>query len=316
MHRGCFPARMLCADGSRARLLDCTVNIGPHASVSHPFCRCRVPRWSNSAGTVAMSSWSPAMPTSTTPASAWRWSGRLLEAQGFRVGIIAQPDWHERRAVPRAGPAEPLLRHHRRQHGFDGQPLHLRPSHPQRRCLHAGRSAGRRPDRAVIVYAQRCREAYPETCRSCIGGIEASLRRIAHYDYWSDKVRRSVLLDAKADLLLYGNAERQLVELAHRWRGASRSSDHRPARHRLSAPAWPPAPGWIEIDSSPSGCAGAHRAAMDDPYAMTPVRQRPWPASQKAQPPATARRSIRFEPGKRRRSTAPHRDPPAGLSSR
>ncbi len=79
----------------------------------------------------------------------------------------------------------------------------------------AGGEGGKRPDRAVIVYSQRCREAFPDV-PIIIGGIEASLRRIAHYDYWSDKIRRSILLDAKADLLLYGNAERALVEVAHR----------------------------------------------------------------------------------------------------
>src|SRR5439155_6588242 len=75
--------------------------------------------------------------------------------------------------------------------------------------------AGLRPDRAVIAYAQRCRQAHPDV-PLVIGGIEASLRRIAHYDYWSDKVRRSVLVDARADILVYGNAERAIVEIAHR----------------------------------------------------------------------------------------------------
>ena len=79
----------------------------------------------------------------------------------------------------------------------------------------AGGEGGKRPDRSTIVYAQRCREAYADAAL-VIGGIEASLRRIAHYDYWSDKVRRSILMDAKADLLIYGNAERALVEVAHR----------------------------------------------------------------------------------------------------
>ncbi len=74
---------------------------------------------------------------------------------------------------------------------------------------------GKRPDRATLVYSQRCREAYKEV-PIVLGGIEASLRRVAHYDYWSDKVRRSVLFDAKADILLFGNAERALVEVAHR----------------------------------------------------------------------------------------------------
>jgi uncharacterized radical SAM protein YgiQ len=79
----------------------------------------------------------------------------------------------------------------------------------------ANGAAGKRPDRAVNVYSHRCREAYKDV-PIIIGGIEASLRRIAHYDYWSDKVRKSVLLDSKADLLVYGNAERQIVEIAHR----------------------------------------------------------------------------------------------------
>ena len=78
-----------------------------------------------------------------------------------------------------------------------------------------GGVGGRRPDRSVIVYAQRAREAYRDV-PIVIGGIEASLRRIAHFDYWSEKVRRSVLLDAKADLLVYGNGERQIFEIARR----------------------------------------------------------------------------------------------------
>src|SRR5207302_920545 len=76
-----------------------------------------------------------------------------------------------------------------------------------------GGTGGARPDRSVIVYAQRAREAFPDV-PIVLGGIEASLRRIAHYDYWSEKVRRTVLLDAKADLLVYGNGERQICELA------------------------------------------------------------------------------------------------------
>ncbi len=141
--------------------------------------------------------------------------GRLLEAQGFRVGIIAQPDW--------SGP-EPF-RALGRPNLFFGVTAGNMDSMvnrytADRRLRHddaytPGAEGGRRPDRSVIVYSQRCREAFPGTA-IVIGGIEASLRRLAHYDYWSDKVRRSVLLDAKADILLYGNAERALVELAHR----------------------------------------------------------------------------------------------------
>ena len=108
--------------------------------------------------------------------------------------------------------------------------------------------AGRRPDRSVIVYSQRCREAYYDT-PIVIGGIEASLRRIAQYDYWSDSVRRSVLIDSNADILLYGNAERALVEVAHQL-AAGRTTDEMEylrgtARIRAEVPQ-----GWTEIDST------------------------------------------------------------------
>jgi len=141
--------------------------------------------------------------------------GRLLEAQGFRVGIIAQPDWHS--AEPFKALGEPAL-----FFGITGGNMDSMVNRytADRRLRHndaytPGGKGGARPDRCVLVYAQRCREAY-KTVPVVVGGIEASLRRIAHYDYWSDKVRRSVLLDAKADLLIFGNAERALVEVAHR----------------------------------------------------------------------------------------------------
>ena len=141
--------------------------------------------------------------------------GRLLESQGFRVGIIAQPDWHSKdpfQALGRpnlffgvaAGNMDSMVNRYtsdRRIRSDDAYTPHG--------------EGGKRPDRSVVVYAQRAREAYHDV-PIIIGGIEASLRRIAHYDYWSDKVRRSILLDAKADLLVYGNAERQIVEIAHR----------------------------------------------------------------------------------------------------
>jgi uncharacterized radical SAM protein YgiQ len=141
--------------------------------------------------------------------------GRLLEAQGFRVGILAQPDWHS--AEPFAALGEPAL-----FYGVTGGNMDSMVNRytADRRLRHndaytPGGEGGKRPDRCVIVYAQRCREAFPEV-PIVIGGIEASLRRIAHYDYWSDKVRRSVLVDSKADVLIYGNAERAVVEVAHR----------------------------------------------------------------------------------------------------
>jgi uncharacterized radical SAM protein YgiQ len=141
--------------------------------------------------------------------------GRVLEAQGFRVGIIAQPDWSS--AEPFKVLGRPNL-----FFGVTGGNMDSMVNRytADRRLRHndsytPGDEGGRRPDRAGIVYAQRCREAYREV-PVVIGGIEASLRRIAHYDYWSDKVRRSILVDSKADLLVYGNAERAIVDIAHR----------------------------------------------------------------------------------------------------
>jgi uncharacterized radical SAM protein YgiQ len=141
--------------------------------------------------------------------------GRLLEAQGFRVGIIAQPDWQS--AEPFRVLGKPNL-----FFGVTGGNMDSMVNRytADRRLRHndsytPGGTGGKRPDRSVVVYAQRCREAYPNV-PIVLGGIEGSLRRIAHYDYWSDKVRRSVLVDAKADILLYGNAERAVVEVAHR----------------------------------------------------------------------------------------------------
>jgi uncharacterized radical SAM protein YgiQ len=141
--------------------------------------------------------------------------GRLLEAQGFRVGIIAQPDWQS--AQPFKALGKPRL-----FFGVTGGNMDSMVNRytADRRLRHddaytPGGDGGRRPDRCTIVYAQRCREAFKDV-PIVLGGIEASLRRIAHYDYWSDKVRRSVLADAKADLLLYGNAERAVVEVANR----------------------------------------------------------------------------------------------------
>ena len=141
--------------------------------------------------------------------------GRLLEAQGFRVGIVAQPDWQS--AEPFKALGKPNLFFGVTAGNMDSM---VNRYTADRRLRHndsytPNDEGGRRPDRATIVYAQRCREAYKDAA-VVIGGIEASLRRIAHYDYWSDKVRRSILVDSKADLLVYGNAERAIVEIAHR----------------------------------------------------------------------------------------------------
>jgi uncharacterized radical SAM protein YgiQ len=141
--------------------------------------------------------------------------GRLLEAQGFRVGIIAQPDWHS--AEPFKVLGKPNLYFGITGGNMDSM-VNRYTSDKRMRSndnYTPGGEGGKRPDRAVIVYSQRCREAYKDST-IVLGGIEGSLRRIAHYDYWSDKVRRSILVDARGDILLYGNAERAIVEVTHR----------------------------------------------------------------------------------------------------
>jgi len=195
--------------------------------------------------------------------------GRLLEAQGFRVGIIAQPDWTS--AEPFQALGRPNLFFGVTAGNMDSM---VNRYTADRRLRHndaytPNDEGGKRPDRAVIVYSQRCREAYPDA-PIVIGGIEASLRRIAHYDYWSDKVRRSILLDAKADLLLYGNAERAMVEVAHR----AAAGEHPRTMHDLRGTAfihsgdWPES--WLEIDSTELDQPGPV-APHPDPYAVRPT---------------------------------------------
>jgi uncharacterized radical SAM protein YgiQ len=141
--------------------------------------------------------------------------GRVLEAQGFRVGIIAQPDWHSAEAFKALG--RPNLFWGVTAGNMDSMINRYTADRKIRSddAYTPGDVGGKRPDRAATVYSQRCREAFKDV-PIVLGGIEGSLRRIAHYDYWSDTVRRSVVVDAKCDLLLYGNAERALVEVAHR----------------------------------------------------------------------------------------------------
>ena len=141
--------------------------------------------------------------------------GRMLENQGFRVGIIAQPEWQS--ADPFKVLGKPNLFFGVTAGNMDSMINRYTADRKMRSddAYTAGDIGGKRPDRAAIVYTQRCKEAYKDV-PVILGGIEGSLRRIAHYDYWSDKVRRSVVVDSKCDLLLYGNAERAVVEIAHR----------------------------------------------------------------------------------------------------
>ncbi len=139
--------------------------------------------------------------------------GRLLEAQGFRVGMISQPDWKS--ADPFKALGKPNLFFGVSAGNMDSMINRYTADLKMRSddAYTPNNEGGKRPERAVTVYAQRCKEAYKDV-PIVIGGIEASLRRIAQYDYWSDEVRRSTLIDSGADILLYGNAERALVELA------------------------------------------------------------------------------------------------------
>jgi uncharacterized radical SAM protein YgiQ len=174
--------------------------------------------------------------------------GRMLESQGFRVGIIAQPDWNNPEDFMKlgkpnfyfgitAGNMDSMINRYTADLKVRSDDAYTPHGEP-----------GKRPDRAVIVYSQKCREAYKDV-PIVIGGIEASLRRIAQYDYWSDQVRRSVLIDSGADILLYGNAERAIVDLTHalaQGRNVEDLTDLRgTAVIRDSTPA-----GWTEIDSS------------------------------------------------------------------
>ena len=191
--------------------------------------------------------------------------GRMLEAQGFRVGIIAQPEWHSADAFQALG--QPNLFFGVTAGNMDSMINRYTADRKIRSddAYTAGGVGGKRPDRSVLVYSQRCREAYPAV-PIIIGGIEASLRRIAHYDYWQDKVRRSILVDAKADLLLYGNAERALVEVAHRI--AAKESITQITDVRGTAFLVRDAPAdWFEIDSTEVDTPGRIEAHVN-PYLM------------------------------------------------
>ena len=193
--------------------------------------------------------------------------GRLLEAQGFRVGIIAQPDW--RSPAPFGALGRPNLFWGVTAGNMDSMVNRYTSDRRLRSddAYSPDGQGGLRPDRAVTVYAQRCREVHGDV-PIVIGGIEASLRRIAHYDYWSDSVRRSVLMDARADLLVYGNAERAIVEIAHRL-GAGESpetiTDIRGTAFVRRAQPLPE--GWTELDSRTVDTPGPVEPPVD-PYAQ------------------------------------------------
>ncbi|MDI9330028.1 MAG: YgiQ family radical SAM protein [Alphaproteobacteria bacterium] len=191
--------------------------------------------------------------------------GRMLENQGFRVGIIAQPDWSSAQAFKALG--RPNLFWGVTSGNMDSMINRYTADRKIRSddAYTPGNLGGKRPDRAAIVYSQRCREAYPEV-PIVLGGIEGSLRRIAHYDYWSDKVRRSIVLDSKCDLLLYGNAERAIVEVAHRLAARIPIGQITDVRGTTFVRRETPAD-WFEIDSTRIDTPG-HVEAHVNPYLM------------------------------------------------
>src|ERR1700740_546849 len=154
---------------------------------------------------------------------------RVLEAAGFRVAVLAQPDW--RSCEPWRQFGRPRLFFGISAGNMDSLINHYTANRKVRNddAYSPGGRIGRRPDRATLAYCQRAREAFPGV-PVIAGGVEASLRRIAHYDYWSDKVRRSILLDSKADLVVYGMGERGIIEIAQRMRDGATVRDLRDMR--------------------------------------------------------------------------------------
>jgi uncharacterized radical SAM protein YgiQ len=214
--------------------------------------------------------------------------GRLLEAQGFRVGIISQPDWTNPDSFRALGPPglffgitagnmDSMVNRYTADRRLRSDDAYTPNSEP-----------GRRPDRSVVVYAQRAREAFSGV-PIILGGIEASLRRVAHYDYWSDKVRRSVLVDAKADLLVFGNAERAIVEVAHRLARGEAIEQIRDVRGTGFLTREPPT-GWDLIDST----------RLDEPGRLAPAADPYHPeldgsSAMVSRPPAADRRPRRVD---------------------
>ena len=200
---------------------------------------------------------------------------RWLEAHGFRVGIIAQPDWRSKEPFMALG--RPRLFFAVSAGAMDSMVAHYTPARKLRHddAYTPGNRHGARPNRATMVYTSRVKEAFKDV-PVVIGGIEASLRRFAHYDFWENKVRRSILFDAKADLLIYGMAERALLEIAERLRHGEPMADIRDVRgtaYHCSERIDPPhvmLPSYEEVSSSRENFAEAFRLAY--------LQQNPWSA--------------------------------------
>ena len=201
--------------------------------------------------------------------------GRILEAAGFRVGMVSQPDWHSADDWKRFG--KPRLFFAISAGNMDSMINHYTANRKIRNddAYSPGGRIGMRPDRATLAYCQRAREAY-RNVPVIVGGVEASLRRLAHYDYWSDKVCRSILLDCKADLLVYGMGEEAIVEIARRLDAGQTVRDLRDMRgvaFALGASETPPGdakalPSFEEVRDDTRAFADATRIIHDEtnPY--------------------------------------------------
>jgi uncharacterized radical SAM protein YgiQ len=214
--------------------------------------------------------------------------GRLLEAQGYRVGIISQPDWtsvEPFRALGKpnlywgitAGNMDSMVNRYTADRKIRSDDAYTPNGEPNKR-----------PDRAVTVYCQRAREAFPGV-PVIAGSIEASLRRIAHYDYWSDKVRRSVLFESKADLVIFGNAERALVDVTRRIAAGENIKTIRDLRGTafLVPQGWLPDDEWTVHNSTRVDVPG-RVDAHPNPYAMAQEDTKAC-ATENAQPEPTVK---------------------------
>ena len=212
--------------------------------------------------------------------------GRFLESQGFRVGIIAQPDWTSDEDFKRLG--KPNLFYGVTAGNMDSMINNYTADLKVRNddAYTPNAEAGKRPDRAATVYSQRCKQAY-KNVPVILGGIEASLRRIAQYDYWSNQIRRSVLIDSTADILLYGNAERAMAEIAHRLSLGEDIKLIQDLRGTVVVKSDMPT-GWVEIDSSrvdwPRDISSLQEAYGTSPYECIPEEECKENNEEKAQP--------------------------------
>ncbi len=220
--------------------------------------------------------------------------GRVLEAHGFRVGIISQPDWTSKDDFMKLG--KPNLYFGVTAGNMDSMINRYTADKKLRHddAYTPGNVGGKRPDRAVTVYSQRCREAF-KGVPVIVGGIEASLRRIAHYDYWSEKVRRSVLFDSKADMLFFGNAERPLVEVTHRLAAGDNIADITDVRGTAII-VKEALPEWQGVDSTSLDRPGKIDP-ISSPYQMEPECD----SQEKGNPEATDAAPIVIQPATRRK---------------